>query len=252
MKKLLITASSGGIDSTTLIYKGIEEGFTILPINFNYGQHNDVEIHAQKRVMEHIKIEYNDQLMETLYIDLNDSLKGPLDQARQMRNIKVEEDAELSFYMPSRNMVFASLIAMIGEIVGEAQGFDEIHIGLGIHKHSDNYPRDYWDITPEFAKRIQLLLDLNDNMNVQIYTPYVDKTKSEIMTDAWKMKVPINLTWSCYNPVEKFDKFDTVYSECLNCEACLEKRNILKEVDYIEFSNFKIDSDQVRLSTNEK
>ena len=39
-KKLLIMSHSGGLDSTTVMVKALEDGFMVLPITFQYGQKN--------------------------------------------------------------------------------------------------------------------------------------------------------------------------------------------------------------------
>jgi len=227
-EKLLILSHSGGIDSSTVLKRALDEGYKIVTINFNYGQVNEVEIHAQKRVIKYYKELFPDQILKNIHINLNDSFYEPLNQAKLKRKEKINNDEELSFYMPSRNMVFAALSAMIGEIFAESNSFKELDIGLGLHKHSDNYPRDYWDITPEFADRLGSLLNLNDNIKIGIYDPYINCYKHELMEDAIERNVPFNLTWSCYNPIVNEYAEDLVYTECLKCEACLEKRNILR------------------------
>jgi 7-cyano-7-deazaguanine synthase in queuosine biosynthesis len=50
MDKLCVISMSGGLDSSTLAFKAIEDGFTILPININYGQKNAVEQHSFENI----------------------------------------------------------------------------------------------------------------------------------------------------------------------------------------------------------
>jgi 7-cyano-7-deazaguanine synthase len=138
-------------------------------------------------------------------------------------NHKVEDATGHEFYTPSRNLVFSTLAAMIGEIAGIAEGLKEVKVGLGIHTHSDVYSRDYWDITPEFVQRLNNVFALNDSMQVSIYAPYAEVLKSEIVKDAVRMGVPYELTWTCYNPVKSINQMGEEYKPCLKCEACQER-----------------------------
>jgi 7-cyano-7-deazaguanine synthase len=222
---------SGGLDSTTLFAKALNEGKRVLPVNFNYGQKNVVEMTAQQNVWNHYKAIYNDQLLDTIVIDLTNVIGDTIETFKKNRdNGKAEASTGMTYYMPSRNLLFMALSAVIGEIIANDDDIENISLGLGIHQHSDIYAKDYWDISPAFASKLADLMDLNDNVNVTIYTPYKDGMKSEIIKDADLLKVPTELTWTCYNPI-RYNTFEDegvlkeTYVPCHKCEACLERKS---------------------------
>ena len=240
--KLLVVSMSGGLDSSTLSARALAEGYTILPVNFYYGQVNEVEIHAQQQIASHLRSMYKatNQVLDTVHINLSYSLGNAIHSWQKNRDEgKYHDDMELEYYMPSRNLLFMSLAAVVGEIV--AKDYPDVHeilLGLGIHKHSEVYTRDYWDITPEFAARLQSLLSLNDAIKVSLYAPYTDKYKKDIVLDSIKYGVPYQITWTCYNPDielhteevqntisgEKADvPTGTSYRPCGVCESCKER-----------------------------
>jgi len=246
-RKLCVVSMSGGLDSTTLAVRAIHDGYVIQPINIKYGQKNAIEKESFKTIYEYIKKEYPDQIMEPIILDLESMLDSSINMYKRIRDSgQVHEKTEMEFYTPSRNLVFSTLAAMVGEIAAIASSKTEVRIGLGIHKHSE-YDRDYWDITPEFVKRLNFLFELNDCMNVEMYAPYAEDPKSTIVRDAIKMGVPYKNTWTCYNPAYKpllkntADGTVTVdVSPCLKCEACIERQKAGEEANIHDINDYKI------------
>jgi 7-cyano-7-deazaguanine synthase len=228
--ELCVVSMSGGLDSSTLFAKALSEGKTCLPVNFNYGQKNIVEMTAQQNVWKHFKQKFPDQVLDTIVIDFTSIIGDAIGTFQKNRdNGKAEESTEMTYYMPSRNLLFMTMSAVIGEILANDQDITKLSLGLGIHQHSDIYAKDYWDISPEFAEKLQDLLSLNDNLEVTIYAPYKDGRKSEIIKDMELLNVPFGATWTCYNPRLNSKIYDSVhgnieeYAPCLECEACLER-----------------------------
>lgn len=222
MKKLCVVSHSGGLDSSTLMLKALREGYTVLPVNYNYGQKNVIEMTAQQNVWNAYKEEFPITLMGTVTIDFTTVLGSAISTFQKNRdNGKAEETTEMKYYMPSRNLLFMAVSAVIGEILANDLDIDELALGLGIHMHSDIYAKDYWDISPQFASKLADLLDLNDNVQMSVYAPYKDEMKSAIVADVKNLGVPYELTWTCYDP--QLVENDT-YVPCHVCEACLERK----------------------------
>lgn len=239
--KLMVISMSGGLDSSTLAARALHEGYSILPINFHYGQVNEVEIQAQHTIASQLRWAHGeDRVLKTVNINLTYSLGDAIHSWQKNRDEgKYHDDMELEYYMPSRNLLFMSLAAVVGEIIAKNYpDVNEIMLGLGIHKHSEIYARDYWDITPEFANRLQSLLSLNDAIKVSLYAPYADKYKKDIVLDSIKYGVRYDSTWTCYNPnKENVTRFGTMLTNgsrietiiginhipCNECEACKER-----------------------------
>lgn len=227
--ELCVVSMSGGLDSSTLLAKALSEGKTCLPINYNYGQVNVVEMKAQQNIWKHFKEKYNSQLLDTIIINFTNILGDVLKTFREnVENGHAEESTGMQYYMPSRNLLFMSMAAVVGEIIANDKNIKNISLGLGIHQHSDIYAKDYWDISPEFATKLWELLSLNDNVDCSIYAPYKDGLKSEIIKDAIKLEVPYKLTWTCYDPKNMTN--EKTFVPCLVCEACLERESQAKGI----------------------
>ncbi len=235
MNKLCVISMSGGLDSSTLAYKALSEGYSIIPINIDYGQTNVIERKAFTNILKEMQTKYGVRILDVVDIDLTQVLKSSLEMYQSIRDSGlVEEKTELEFYTPSRNLLFSTLATTIGEIAAIAAGVTEVRVGLGVHKHTEY--KNYWDISPEFVKRLNHLLELNDCMSVKMYAPYADSTKDEIVRDALKLGVPIHSTWTCYEPV----KDDNVYKPCLKCEACIERQKAGDLADYPNVNDYSV------------
>ncbi|MFA7128240.1 MAG: 7-cyano-7-deazaguanine synthase [Sphaerochaeta sp.] len=234
-KKLYVVSHSGGLDSTTMLAKALKEGNIVLPLNFNYGQKNVIEISAQQQSHNYFKNIYGDQLLDTINIDLTTSIGDPIKKFQINRDNGLSEEKHgMKYYMPSRNLLFLSLCAVVGEIIATEENYDHIIIGIGIHKHSDVYERDYWDISPEFADRLNFLISLNDVIKITVDAPYKDKYKEDIIKDMMDLAVPYDLTWTCYDPQEVKEGR---YRPCHACEACLERQINAKSSSYEDIIN---------------
>lgn len=228
-EKLCVISMSGGLDSSTLARKAIEDGYIVLPLNFNYGQKNAIEQTAFKSIFAEYKARFPNKILEPVNVDLTKVMEESIKLYENMRDIgKMKNETEMEFYTPSRNLVFSTLAAMIGEIAAFSSNLTEVKIGIGIHKHTQ-YDRDYWDITPEFVSKLNDLFALNDCMKVSLYAPYAEVTKDEIVKDAIRLHVPISKTWTCYEPQKTELASSEIYKPCLKCEACIEREAAGKE-----------------------
>jgi 7-cyano-7-deazaguanine synthase len=73
----------------------------------------------------------------------------------------------------------------------------------------------YPDCRPEFIAAMNHAMKLCDWHSVELITPFVHFSKSEIVTLASQLKVPLELTWSCYKGGE---------FHCGKCGTCVERR----------------------------
>jgi 7-cyano-7-deazaguanine synthase len=113
-----------------------------------------------------------------------------------------------STYVPSRNIIFLSVAASIAESVGA----DSVFIAANAVDFS-GYP----DCTPEFVQAFQRTLDVGtkagkDGRPVKVEAPVIRMTKADIVREAIRLRVPLELTWSCYKGGER---------ACGRCDSCL-------------------------------
>lgn len=217
-------AISGGLDSTTLMGYMLENEYIVQPINFNYGQENVVEMKAQDNVIKYFQERYGKgKVLDTIKLDLipiMDPIQEIISNFRKNGfNNKELDESNLKHYFPNRNLLFSSIAGVFAETLAYFNGLKETTICIWIHKHTTYKP--YWDITSDFAKAVQNVVNLNDAMKVNVVTPFVEWTKSDIVSYMIEKEIPYELTWTCYEPQINGE----YYVPCKVCQACIEREN---------------------------
>lgn len=237
--KLAVVSHSGGLDSTTLMGYMLENGYVVQPINLNYGQENVVEIKAQDNVVNYFQDRYGkDRVYDTIKLDLTPIVNPIQEIINNFRkngfNNKELDVANLKHYFPNRNLLFSSIAGVFAETLAYFNGLKETAICIGIHKHTTYKP--YWDITSDFANAVQNVVNLNDAMKINVATPFVEWTKSDIVNYMLEKNIPYEFTWTCYEPQIDVD----YYVPCKVCQACVERENAGIENNIRTINNYKI------------
>jgi 7-cyano-7-deazaguanine synthase len=199
---------SGGLDSSTVLAMARERGFAITAVTVDYGQRHARELDSARRVAGSVGVE--DHLI--LKIDIG----GALDSSLTREELEVPCDRDIdgmgaeipSTYVPSRNIIFLSLAASLAE----SRGAEAVFIAANSVDFS-GYP----DCTPEFLEAFQRTLDVGtkagrDGRGIRIEAPVLRMTKKEIVSEAVRLGVPLELTWSCYMGGAR---------ACGRCDSCL-------------------------------
>ena len=208
MKKAVILLS-GGLDSATCLAIAIDLGFSPYALSFRYGQRHEFEINSAKAVSKSIGVKEH----VILDIDLRafggsaltDDIEVPKD--RDQANIKNEIPIT---YVPARNTIFLSF----GLAYAETLEANDIFIGVNALDYS-GYP----DCRPEYIASFQHLANLATKTGVEgespinIHTPLIDLTKSDIIKTGLGLDIDYGLTHSCYDP-------DQNGYSCGHCDAC--------------------------------
>jgi len=213
MKKKAVIIASGGIDSSTLIYKTVKEGYETHALTFIYGQKHKREIEFAKSICHGLKIPHK-------VIDLSVLKEILSGSALTDSSVDIPEVPETSEHyetlkatiVPNRNAIFLSIA------IGYAVSIGAGHIFFGAH-HSDRgvYPdcrREFVEAF-EHAERIA-----NDNPNLVISAPFVNMNKSQIVKLGAELDVPYKETWSCYKGGE---------THCGVCSSCRERKRAFQE-----------------------
>jgi 7-cyano-7-deazaguanine synthase len=200
------------MDSTTLAYVAKNEGCRILALHANYGQRTESkELACAKRIARLLAAE------EFVEIDLSyfATFGG---SSLTDRRVAVETfdpcRPELpNTYVPFRN---GNLLA-IATSLAEARGAEAIFIGVQAQDYS-GYP----DCRPAFIEAFQRAIDLGtrEGTAIRLITPFVGKTKTEILRIGLALGVPYGETWSCYQNLEE---------ACGVCGACHFRRAAFAE-----------------------
>jgi len=213
MRKCGVLILSGGIDSTTLCYKFVNEDWVIRPLIFNYGQKHRKEIEYAKRTCLRLSLDYK-------IIDLSGMKELLSGSALTDLSIDIPEVSETTkkfdtletTIVPNRNSIFLSIA--IGYAV--SQDFDNVLFGA---HHSDRgvYP----DCRSEFIESFQASERLaTDNSSLRVIAPFVEMTKGKIVSIGSEMSVPFEETWSCYAGRD---------IHCGKCSSCIERKKAFSE-----------------------
>jgi len=198
MKKAVVLLS-GGMDSAVTFYIAKQRGYKVHCLVFDYGQRHKKEIGFAKRLARR-------QGSQSCLMKIGLPWKK---SALLDRNIPVPEHRNLSSkkipstYVPARNTIFLSFALSFAEAIGAKT----IFIGANARDFS-GYP----DCRPVYYKRFnELSKKATKSKGIKIETPILHKTKKEIVNIGKRLKVPFELTWSCYKGGSK---------PCGKCDAC--------------------------------
>ena len=204
MKKAIVLLS-GGLDSATTLFYAKKKGYKTHCLIFDYGQRHKREVASAVKIARKIKCEYR-------IVKIKLPWKG---SALLDKNIRVPESTQSGIpatYVPARNTIFLSFALSFSEAIGARN----IFIGANAIDYS-GYP----DCRPNYFKIFNNLSRLAtkagvENRAIKIHAPLIKKTKKEIVLTAKQLKVPLEMTWSCYKGSKK---------PCGVCDSCkLRKR----------------------------
>ena len=201
--KKAILILSGGMDSATLLYHLLDLKIHPICVSFNYGQRHKKELVCAEKLAEVNKLHWElidlSQLRHLLKgsSQTDDSVPVPVGQY-DAENMKLT-------VVPNRNMIMLS-IAM-----GIAIANDITQVFYGAHAGDHTI---YPDCRPEFIEKLNEVAYICYWKQVQVVAPFSLMTKGEICTQGIEMKVPYELTWTCYTESEK---------PCGICGSCNER-----------------------------
>lgn len=207
---------SGGLDSTTVLAKALDDGLEVFPISFRYGQRHDKELRSASEICDYYDIKHT-----IIDIDLS-SFKSALTNSGvdvpHDRTGNLDEEIPIT-YVPARNIIFLSIAAGLCESVDA----DRIYIGANVVDYS-GYP----DCRPEFFESFENMLEKGTKAGVEgnaikIITPILNMSKAEIVKTAKELNAPLHLTWSCYEGGDK---------ACGCCDSCILRLRGFEEAGY--------------------
>jgi 7-cyano-7-deazaguanine synthase len=205
MSKKAVVLLSGGLDSAVCFYIARDSGYECLPLIFNYGQKAEKEIKCAVELSKRAGF-------EPTLLDIKMPWKGSslTDSSKEIPFSREDTGAGdiPDTYVPGRNMIFLSFAVSLAE----ASGAGTIFIGAHQLDYS-NYP----DCRDSFFKAFSEAVSRGTKAGVEgkaaeVRAPLLNMTKDQIIKTGAELKVPFELTWSCYSDGER---------PCGMCESCV-------------------------------
>ena len=208
MSKAVILLS-GGLDSTTVLSIAKSQGYDCYALSFDYGQKqrseldSSISIAKKSNVIEH-------RIMKISLSDIGGS--ALTDQSIDVPKYSESDEIPIT-YVPARNTIFLSFALAWAEVVD----CQTIFIGVNALDYS-GYP----DCRPEFIEAFENMANLATKKSVegdriQIKTPLISMTKSEIIKKGLGLGVDYSETTSCYDA-------NTLGEACGECDACVLRK----------------------------
>lgn len=201
MAKDAVIITSGGMDSTTLLYEYKDE--IALAITFDYGSTQNgrervcAVTHCQRLGIKHIIIplEFMHRYFKSALLETADDIpEGNYDD----ENMK-------STVVPFRNGIMLAIACGIAE----SNGLKRVMIANHAGDHAI-YP----DCRHDFIQAMQKAMETGTYINVTIAAPYTGLSKADIVSRGAALGIDYGTTYSCYKGGEK---------HCGTCGTCRER-----------------------------
>ena len=219
MKALVL--SSGGVDSTTCIGIAIDKlgKENVSTVSIFYGQKHKKElIQAQKIADYYGVLHYELDLSNILRFSNCSLLEQSTEEIKHKsyaQQIKEDGEGMVSTYVPFRNGLMLSSVASLAASIYEKE---EVEIYIGAHA-DDAAGNAYADCSEPFMEAMGEAIKIGTYDKVTLVTPLVNLNKAQVVEEGLKLKVPYELTWSCYEGGER---------PCGTCGTCIDRANAFK------------------------
>ncbi|WP_313075424.1 7-cyano-7-deazaguanine synthase QueC [Lacrimispora sp.] len=211
MKALVLF--SGGVDSTTCLGLAIDKygKENVIALSISYGQKHSKEVEVSRKIAAYYQVEY-------IYLDLAkifeyseccllDHSKQEIPKGDYAKQLNSANGNPVSTYVPFRNGLFLSSAASIAL----SKGCSIIYYGA----HSDDAAGNaYPDCSSSFNHAMNEAIYEGSGKQLCIEAPFVSWTKADVVKKGIELKVPYEMTWSCYVGGEK---------PCGTCGTCIDR-----------------------------
>ncbi|WDT53519.1 7-cyano-7-deazaguanine synthase QueC [Streptomyces sp. G7(2002)] len=203
-----VVIASGGLDSTATAYLLAGQGASVSMLSFDYGQRHRRELHSAAVIASRLGVRHD-------VVDLTSVTKllggsALTDSTVDVPDGSYNDTTMRATVVPNRNAIMLE----IGAAAAVAAGADAVAFGA----HSGDH-FIYADCRPDFFQKIERSIRAgNEGLladGFRLLAPFLHVTKADIVQAAAELKVPFELTWSCYRGGEV---------HCGTCGTCTERR----------------------------
>ncbi|QUS37074.1 7-cyano-7-deazaguanine synthase QueC [Falsirhodobacter algicola] len=203
MKTIVIC--SGGLDSVSLAHVLAKAGDLAALVSFDYGQRHRKELDFAAEAAARLGVPHHLIDMTGIGAALTGSA---LTGGAEVPDGHYAEETMRITVVPNRNAIM--LTVAFG--LAAAQGADAV--ATAVHG-GDHFI--YPDCRPAFTESFAAMqaAALDGYADVRLLTPWVHRSKADIVTDGARAGTPFARTWSCYKGGE---------IHCGRCGTCVERR----------------------------
>lgn len=212
MKKVVLL--SGGVDSSTCLGLALDgcSSEDVLAVNMFYGQKHAREMDSARAVAKFYGVELMELDLSQIFARSDCSLlahsRKEITHGSYAEQISKNDGKNpVSTYVPYRNGLMLSAAASIAVSVGASE------VWYGAHA-DDAAGNAYPDCSVNFFRAIDAAVYEGSGGAVNVIAPFINLPKAAVVSAGLKIRVPYELTWSCYEGGEK---------PCGKCGTCIDR-----------------------------
>ncbi|MEL6409388.1 MAG: 7-cyano-7-deazaguanine synthase QueC [Pseudomonadota bacterium] len=196
---------SGGLDSVSLAHKVAGERNLCGLLSFDYGQRHVKELGFARSCADRLDVPHH--VVDISAVGATLSGSALTDDIEVPDGHYAEESMKITI-VPNRNAIMLT----IAFGMAAAQKLDAV--ATAVHG-GDHFI--YPDCRPGFIDAFQAMQNhaLEGVAEIELYTPFVNATKADIVKEGAKFDTPFAETWSCYKGGDL---------QCGRCGTCVERR----------------------------
>lgn len=209
-----VVLSSGGLDSTTCLGIAVNKygSENVVAVSIFYGQRHEKELESAKKVAEFYKVKRFEfdaaQVMKFSDSALLNTSTENLEKKSYAE--QVQENQRIATYVPFRNGL---MISMAASFADGFFGSEDCEIYIGVHQ-DDAAVNAYADCSANFISAIGQAVEIGTYGKIKIVAPFLGKNKADVVKIGLGLKVPYELTWSCY---------ERGNIPCGKCATCIDR-----------------------------
>ena len=209
-----VVLSSGGLDSTTCLGIAVNKfgSENVVTVSIFYGQRHARELESARKVADFYKVSHYEFDAAAIMKFSNSALLNSSTENLEKNSYgeQVKKNPRIATYVPFRNGLMISMAASFAD--GLFSG-EDTEIFVGVHQ-DDAAVNAYADCSEKFISAIGEAVNVGTYGKIKVVAPFVGKTKADVVKIGLDLKVPYELTWSCYERGEV---------PCGKCATCIDR-----------------------------
>lgn len=217
-----LVLSSGGIDSTTCLGIAVDlyGKDNVISASLYYGQKHSKELECARKIADYYKVRHIEEDISNVMkyaSSVCTLVKGGDEIAHESYAEQIQKNGEgrVATYVPFRNGLLLSIAASYADSL-----FPNEDVAIYYGAHADDAAGSaYADCSVEFADAMNKAIQIGTYNHVEIQRPLIELNKAQVVNLGLDLKVPYELTWSCYEGGDV---------QCGECGTCIDRRNAFK------------------------